>query len=245
MNRKGSKLVFDFEGYSVKGSGTEHNLVVKELSCFGDYGDTILFKPPYRLEQLGKRDQRQVNWVRHYIHNIPWESGDYEYDDLNLILLGLQLRYSNATFYAKGDEKCKLLEYHLKESVTNLEDLGCPSIYSIDHSRFSVACDNHFDAGGTFACRDHCAKRKAFIFRSWLHERDSLIDEGDDDNDERNPYAEIDECIGSSKLSKKLEKFNPFKIERPLINESDYSRHLSKYERKVRFAEEQNSIHVI
>ena len=59
---------------------------------------------------------------------IPWESGDYFYLNLNWIIQSFVLRNPNAIFYAEGKEKADLLAKHLDRKDVNLDELGWPRI---------------------------------------------------------------------------------------------------------------------
>jgi len=84
-------------------------------------------------------------------HGLDWrEVGQFRYDEVGKSLERLKERLGtlNVEFYAKGSEKCKLLERHLK-SVTDLDGVGCPKYEALSKYRKTTL-------------------RKAITFAQWL-----------------------------------------------------------------------------
>ena len=110
----------------------------------------ITFDLPEKAPQFGRELSKQA----HHSHGLLWwEGGEYPAHHVPKALSSLfdymlRKRPSEIEFFAKGLQKCQLLETWLP-TVTNLEDLGCP--------RFDQLSDKPLTT-----------RHKAEAFSSWL-----------------------------------------------------------------------------
>lgn len=157
-------VVIDFEGFKPK----ESDFIIKELAICGEYKDSCSFLPPHNFKQLSAYEQKAFTWVTKSLHGLSWEEGDYPYLYLEQILQSISLRNPLSTFYAKGSEKCLLLEKLLDREVENLENLGCPKVADITCPQYISACYRHSKYIIRGQADRHCAIRKAELFLYWL-----------------------------------------------------------------------------
>ena len=172
------KVVIDIEGYNLKSTG----FIIKELTiCSESALDTVFFKPPCRFDVLPSADKSNINWLVKSLHGIPWEDGFYPYSDRFSIYQSVSIRYPRANFFAKGVEKCKLLEELLLVPVTNLDLLGCPKAcqLSLPRYRFYNRCKKHTSKHIDFTPHIHCSEKKAILFFHWLKENHATTVERD------------------------------------------------------------------
>ena len=172
------KVVIDIEGYKLKSTG----FIIKELTiCSESALDTVFFKPPCRFDVLPSVDQSNINWLVKSLHGIPWEDGFYPYSDRFSIYHSISVRYPRANFFAKGAEKCKLLEELLHVPVTNLDLLGCPKAcqLSLPRYRFYNRCTKHTSKSIDFIPHINCSEKKAILFFYWLKENHAAAVERD------------------------------------------------------------------
>jgi hypothetical protein len=125
----------------------EHNVVV-EADWFIIEGENFIKKLAYFCPSLGKSGQFTFNLPptakqhRHSLmlqtkhsHGVRWNApGNYRHDQVQLafedLVQALGVRPTRLLFFAKGNEKCKVLAAHMPYEcgeLKNLEDLGCPS----------------------------------------------------------------------------------------------------------------------
>ena len=86
-----------------------------------------------------------------FSHGLDWrESGQFCHDDVDkaIALILNRFKTPNVEFYAKGSEKCKLLERHLPK-IYDLDDAGCPKYEEITKLSKSTL-------------------QKAIVFSQWL-----------------------------------------------------------------------------
>ena len=70
----------------------------------------------------------------------------------------------NAEVFAKGLEKCRLLNTLLGQTVENLDDYGCPKIQDPVRTDIFWICSSYTFRHKT---RLHCAGRKAKAYGEW------------------------------------------------------------------------------
>ena len=94
-------------------------------------------------------------------HHISWDSGEFAYQFLPVIIDVFRL--SNVTFYAKGEDKCKVLSTLFKLEVLNLECFGCPAMTELILQ--NMTCEAY---PITHANTIHCAHLKALTLDRWM-----------------------------------------------------------------------------
>ena len=140
-----------------------HDNVVKELAFYNNERvDSYTFGPPYTFQSCSKEERKQNSWLTQNLHLIGWNAGQLPYTELTDVVV----KYIHIDeFYAKGTEKCKMLETIFPVEFTNIEEFGCPKLGEISK-----------DAG---KCRSfpyrhdkilHCAERKARAYGVWLED---------------------------------------------------------------------------
>jgi hypothetical protein len=127
-------------------------MLVKEIALAGEDGAAVfVVKLPRHLRPAwGSKHYITNRWLRRKHHIPPWGTGRYTLKEI-ISYLDLEKK-----FYAKGDEKCRLLSDLLGVPVVNLESLGCPPLGKLgdfDH-------ESHI--------HHHCPVYKAFKFYTWL-----------------------------------------------------------------------------
>ena len=70
----------------------------------------------------------------------------------------------NAEVFAKGLEKCRLLNNLLRRNVENLDDYGCPKVQDLVKTDSSCICSIYPSRHKT---RLHCAEKKAKVYVEW------------------------------------------------------------------------------
>ena len=130
------------------------NNIVKEL-VYKD-GQTVgySFLPPKTLKPTS-----QSSWCTKYLHGINWSSGYEKYTEFEKILKNLEA--TEAEFFAKGYEKCKILSEFLETKIINLDDYDCPKVQFLifKDKECDWRCSNYqFRHAKTL----HCAERKVF-----------------------------------------------------------------------------------
>lgn len=138
--------------------------IIKELGiCYGTYSRSFTFRPPYSLVECTKPDKRQIKWLSNNLHFLTWDSGEYEYNEMQTIIA--TLKPTMALYYCKGAEKAALLTSLFGHTVFNLENLNCPNACEID-ACFGEECGSH--TSDMHKQSLHCAQRKAVRFSNWL-----------------------------------------------------------------------------
>ena len=130
--------------------------VVDETSAGTDScSHTFTFDLPLKAAEFG---QDLIKQAKHSHGLVWWYKGGYAAHEVpeafsTIFECYLNKRPSSVTFYAKGLQKCRLLESWLP-SVINLEDLGC--------SRFDELTN-----------KEQTTLEKAKVFATWLHDQKS------------------------------------------------------------------------
>ena len=138
------------------------NNIIKELGfCCGTYHAGFLFKPPFDFVECSEKDKQTNKWLAQHLHEIPWESGNYEYTELPTVIS--TIKRPKCALYAKGLQKCNLLGKLFDASFINLEDTNCPPISELLTIR--ATCDSYSDR---HAYSLHCAQRKAIMYHDWM-----------------------------------------------------------------------------
>ncbi|KAK0165646.1 hypothetical protein PV328_004148 [Microctonus aethiopoides] len=125
----------------------------------------MLFKPPFKWDELPKQYKTMHLWLTRNYHGILWDAGEIPYDKLNdvlhIILKGV------GYIYVKGLEKKKWLSDIIKESKTiiNLENLGCPSMKNNE----ITSCPYHEYRKSSIM--SHCALENVKQLKCWIEKR--------------------------------------------------------------------------
>ena len=158
MNSK--RVVVDFEGFRYG----KNEVVFKEIGVYGDFLDSLIFQPPYPIETQTNRVQKQYKWLTTNLHGIPWDSGTVPYNKVHNFVQSINLRYDDATFYAKGHEKTKWLSSLFQRQFYDLDALGC-KIKPNDEGSCKFESSHH-------STGIHCARRKALAYGLWIQSFD-------------------------------------------------------------------------
>lgn len=138
--------------------------VVKEIAVCGDYIDSMIFRPPHAFKTLSRLEKKAYRWIANNLHGIQWDSGDIPYERLDTFVHSVNLRYPISQFYAKGYEKCLLLEILFQRSFVDLNDLECPNITDLNY--LNIACGSNQSL--SHSQTHHCSRRKAQCYKDWL-----------------------------------------------------------------------------
>ena len=105
-------------------------------------------------------------WITYILHNIHWQSGAYDYTQLENIL-NVE-NFEHAEFFAKGSEKCKILSQILNKPVENLDNLSCPLASALVFRNEKGECDWICSSYPLRHLKTlHCAERKAYVYGLW------------------------------------------------------------------------------
>jgi hypothetical protein len=123
--------------------------VIKELAVASNGAlQTFLFTAPYHMEAHGSEE-----------NGLNWGDGYVPYDSLYTVLSEALAVYDH--LYAKGVEKCRLLNSILGRPIHSYDDIGCPNPQEL---KSNVHCN--------LPCHSfphiRCAARDARALHSWL-----------------------------------------------------------------------------
>ena len=90
-------IILDLEGFKLKSLG----FIIKELSLYSSYNDTIFFKPPLKIADLPTHDRQTVIWLTNSLHCFDWDECDMPYCDLKTICLSFSFRFIRNFFLRK------------------------------------------------------------------------------------------------------------------------------------------------
>lgn len=157
--------IVDIQGFKDE----SNNMIVKEIAIMCDNRlQVYLIKPPHRFYNLTKSERRHVCWIERNI-NILWNEGYVPYSNYKSITRITEY-LKDKTLFVKGYEKviwAKKIAGH--ENVFNLEDRGCPSIYTL--------YDKYDNSPGIFSCIYHpnvCALKNVTILNKWCNENKKI-----------------------------------------------------------------------
>ena len=77
---------------------------------------------------MPKAEQKAYNWLTNYLQRNQWESRDFLYLNIKLIIQSFVLRNSNAVIYAKAKEKTEFLAKYLDEKLRILMNWAAQEI---------------------------------------------------------------------------------------------------------------------
>ena len=102
--------------------------IIKELGLYIDGSiQGFSFYPPKTFNP-----NKQTTWNTSHLHGIAWSSGKLDYEKLFAVFYDIKVM--NAEVFAKGLEKCRLLE--------NLDDYGCPKVQDLVKTDKSWICSS-------------------------------------------------------------------------------------------------------
>jgi len=143
--------------------------VVKEMAfCNPFYCVGASFKPPHEESWCSTSTRNQNRWLTSNLHKIQWDSGKHDYCEMFQFVR--YIKVDDATYYAKGLEKCELLANLFRVEFVNLEDMGCPTVNQLQFGNggggVQIACDSYpqIHIGNA----EHCAQQKARLFADWM-----------------------------------------------------------------------------
>lgn len=163
--------------------GFKNNLnsfIVKECALFtlDDRGFYHwLIKSPYAFSKLDNSRRREASYLTHKFHGLHWEQGDVDYEDWVKSLKTIADRAEG--IYAKGKEISLFLSNLLGIAVTNLEDLGCPSIKDLKGVSYSCVPHTLLNEENNFKC----ALADATRLRNWMFYHEHPADSTSSQND--------------------------------------------------------------
>ena len=176
-------VVIDIEGFRCGGEP----FIVKEISCCADYVDSITLQPPLGYEILSAKEEKAFSWITNNLNGLDWKSGNFKFEFLQNFVESIKLRNPDSKFYAKGIEKCKILEEIFQLEFINLDKLGCPKVNQIAEDNKIAMCEQHCPKiTQTKHISHHCARRKSVLFHSWL--QNILEEDLTPSDDTVNPY---------------------------------------------------------
>ena len=140
-------FIVDVQGFQYKDS----DFICKELtllpveSCSSEIH--IFFKFCIKFEHLEKLLQRQANYLTSHVHGLIWEKNkndEEEYTNLSSLLLQSGI-HKKSQIIVKGLQKKRWLEKILPDfSIMNVEDIGCPSLFSLKKEN-KYHCGKHIN----------------------------------------------------------------------------------------------------
>lgn len=120
-----------------------------------------IFKPPKQCTQTDK-SRRTNYWLENYYHNLKWEYGEVEYENMGDIFKFIDCKYEFV--FVKGRDKKMFVSQQLhKCSVVNLEDFGCPKIDSLILDERGSHCIVHNYA------KKKCTQYRTEALAGWIN----------------------------------------------------------------------------
>lgn len=114
---------------------------VKELAYImgnSTRSHVITFRPLFSFEELSVKEKMQAEFDQKYIHGLPWNGGEHEYESLYVILTRIRRSTNVKHVVIKGDEKQKFFQPFLRKTVqAEMPGKLCDSTLRYD-------CSNHF-----------------------------------------------------------------------------------------------------
>ncbi len=176
------KIIFwDIQGYR----GHDKEFIIKEMAFISlDFQIKFqaTYKPPFsKLYYPFEKEVEYTNtYIQNRLHNISWENGDYDYDDVLLHIKKI-LQYKPNKIYVKGGEKIKYLINLILENL-NLEFPLTPKLkakyYYISNIEDNFTIPNFKELRRIyeteFSCKYHdpntylCAKANVQLLR-WFY----------------------------------------------------------------------------
>lgn len=126
-----------------------------------------IVKPPYPKSDLSPKAIKANDWVEAFYVGIHWEDGFIEYDELPRLINNNTQQY--AILLAKGKDKADYLTGVVGRHVINLENLGCPSLKTLEGDAGSCLQAEHRDTGL------NCALRNAHRIVLWCAANKGLV----------------------------------------------------------------------
>lgn len=153
-------FIVDIQGFH----GKYGEFLPKEVAVLGlDYNVIAhwIIKAPYPFSELEAGFSKANTYLSCYEHGLEWFDGTADLEDVYISLRDVARR--SLQIYVWGSTNQKLLEKVLSRSVTNLQELNCPSFknlpYTNIHSCFHHTCIKEFMV---------CALSFAYKLRNWL-----------------------------------------------------------------------------
>ena len=139
--------------------GKKHHQRIGYFSQWDNTGILVFTSQKYK-------PSKQTYWLTNLLHNIHWQSGAYDYTQLENIL-NVE-NFEHAEFFAKGSEKCKILSQILNKPVENLDNLSCPPASALVFRNEKGECDWICSSYPLRHLKTlHCAERKAYVYGLW------------------------------------------------------------------------------
>lgn len=157
---KDTPVVFDVECFRYR----THDFIVKEIAVCADYLDSITLQAPFPMSITTDDMKRVHGWYTNHLHGVPWNSGQYPYERLYSFLKAVMLRYPDSAYFAKGTEKCELLERLTNRKFIDIERHGCPRIDQLQVDK-NIQCTGYPIVHMSTL---HCARKKAKTYHSWI-----------------------------------------------------------------------------
>uniref|UniRef100_A0A8D9DUK0 Uncharacterized protein n=1 Tax=Cacopsylla melanoneura TaxID=428564 RepID=A0A8D9DUK0_9HEMI len=112
----------------------EKKIVLKSFAVSKLFDDDFIqyfvFKPPYNFEELNYLKRNEANHVTKYYHQMTWEEGYVNYDEIENIIRSTLKNASEVL--VKGDEKIKYLNKIMEKNICyNAENLSCPNLKTL------------------------------------------------------------------------------------------------------------------
>jgi Inhibitor of Apoptosis domain len=107
-----------------------------------------IVKPPYHKTALPPKTIKANDWVEAFYVGINWEEGFIDYDELPRLIVNNTKPYS--LILVKGQEKADYLTTITERHIINLENLGCPSLKTLD--THDVSCLHEVHRNTTLNC---------------------------------------------------------------------------------------------
>ena len=156
-------MVIDVECFRYR----THDFIIKEIAVCGDYLDSISLQAPFPMS-IATGDMKRVHgWYTDNLHRVPWYSGQYPYERICSFLRAIMLRYPDSAYFAKGTEKCQLLDRLTNRKFIDIERHGCPRVDQLDFDKIitSIPCTSFPRVHNSTL---HCARKKAKAYHNWI-----------------------------------------------------------------------------
>lgn len=158
-----AEFIVDVQGFKKP----DNKFVFKELVIISLGEDTqptvYFFEPPYSYNILPVKYRCENGWLKRNFHGLHWDDGEIPYGDLEDVF---QKSIAHAgKIFVKGVEKKSWIQEIISNPVTNLEDIGCPSLSKLYNLTKFKPCSYH----DQFVCdKPVCAVKNVIVLKKWL-----------------------------------------------------------------------------
>lgn len=161
-------FIVDFQAFK----DDSNNFILKEIvivSVDSHIFTHCIAKPPFHLNELSSKKQREVCWLTEKYHGINWKEGYIKLEDV--IQLLQDLTQNASLILSKGLERKKLLEKVTRNPTLDLDEILCPPAKRLpDADSYYMCAFSKHSANDIQIYGYVCSVVAAFKYKSWYLE---------------------------------------------------------------------------